>query len=253
MTLSAPGWQNAHALEVRSAMSEGDEREINLPEVGIRMVLSGGGALVALYDPVAGVTAAAALPALDAALERFRSWRAERLRTTIEDAADRAGTDIGSLVEALTADAARLRLLVDALEATERAVLDEKLAALASSLAGAALSVDDLEVHRETLIVAALTDIEAPHVHLLDRFQRSSQELGLGTGTDPMATLSWHQLERVADWSEGILESLVGTLVRHGLVATLGGGAMFGGGSGTSSYRITDFGALILERLGRRS
>ena len=140
--------------------------------------------------------------------------------------------------ERLASDTDRARLLTGvALSAANRTTFEGKLRALGYSLAAGLLASDNAVVDIEQLMLASINDIEAPQLCLLDLIvgfePPRDDELRPRPVLIPDYSYSmtlysgWYWGNR--EWSESqiciarphlapILESLIGTLERHGLV-----------------------------------
>jgi hypothetical protein len=122
----------------------------------------------------------------------------------LESGAETAGMDVDGLLEELTSTPVRQELLASALEGAAHATLEAKIKALGRSLATGALATNSAEVDRELLFVRAMSEIEAPHLRLLEQMAKAKQALyraqlpevtGLGSAFDPLfATLQRHGL-----------------------------------------------------------
>ena len=126
-----------------------------------------------------------------------------------------------------------------ALSAAGRTAWDDKVRALGRSLASGLLAEDDAEIDVEQMIIAAITDIEAPQLALLELLVRWTPYFKPGTRsiTGPLDVPAYSLSEgyddrwRVNDraWTldqitdvrpklASVAPSLLGTLQRHGLV-----------------------------------
>jgi hypothetical protein len=122
-----------------------------------------------------------------------------------------------------------------ALDAAARTAWEDKVRTLGRSLASGLLAEDDATIDTEQMIIAAITDMEAPHLAMLDLLVRwtplRSPDGAEVTALDIPAYSLEHGQWRVGDrtWSHGqisyirprlapIVPTLLGTLQRHGLV-----------------------------------
>jgi hypothetical protein len=124
-------------------------------------------------------------------------------------------------VSRLASQPLTLRLLADAIRVAQDAVSDEKLAVLAEALAhGAAGEALD----REHLLVAALADLEVPHLSLLDTFASTSADVNLRWGGKMpaanrlLSTIRGDELPAARPDLAPYLDALLPALLRHGLI-----------------------------------
>ena len=141
-----------------------------------------------------------------------------------------------TITRALSNDKSRL-LSATAIVAATHTAWEDKVRTLGRSLASGLLAADDAEVDTEQLIMAAIADMEAPHLALLDllvawrppQLKEETNPIRLDIHEDP------HSQPFGRGWSVGrrkwyvpvvqdcrprltpIFHSLVGTLERHGL------------------------------------
>jgi hypothetical protein len=106
----------------------------------------------------------------------------------------------------------------------------------------------------ETAFVRALSDLDRLHIGLLERFTWTGNRLfgGDTPGLDqPVAALNDGQLKTVMPEFGDVLESLLATLQRHGLIEPLEtAGPVLGGGRGPlTTWQITEFGTRFVERM----
>jgi hypothetical protein len=126
-----------------------------------------------------------------------------------------------------------------ALSAASRTAWEDKVRTLGRSLASGLLAEDDATIDTEQMIIAAITDMEAPHLAMLElmvawRPGRHSAEPLVSGPLDLPADSHWRPADDLWDvaWREWFREqiaharpklapiapSLLGTLQRHGLV-----------------------------------
>jgi hypothetical protein len=149
-------------------------------------------------------------------------------------------------------------MLIKALKAAQDSALDGKLLLLAQSL-GEVASSEDADVIGETAFVRALDECDVAHCAVLVTFTRTANEIGLGNGSSDfdapaMGSLNYAQLGRVLPALAPLLDQLLGTLQRHGLVRerSSGGGMSFSGGysaGNLSLWEITPLGQTFVARL----
>ena len=170
-------------------------------------------------------------------LERLRQAVKRRDQVVIDVTCETADVAAEELFTRISEDEQLQILFVKAIEAATRTSWEDKLRTLGGSLASGFLSSDESEVGIEQLIMAAIADMEAPHLALLDllvawrppqtRDETYPIRLGIPEDSDSQASSR--------DWSVGqrkwyvhviktyrprlapVSTSLVGTLERHGL------------------------------------
>ncbi|WP_315092845.1 hypothetical protein [uncultured Cellulomonas sp.] len=133
-------------------------------------------ALSALYDPALGVIAAAALPAVDSAIDRVRTFKRAVCGYTIQVGADAAGVTPDDLVAQLVETPTRLLLLGSAMEAAAESAWQHKFRVLGRGLATGAVLDDDARVMEEVAWVRIMRSIEAPHLRILQYLSRQDPE-----------------------------------------------------------------------------
>lgn len=185
---------------------------------------TGAGAAGALIGAAIAGTEGAVVGGFSApALEHAVKWIGDRWRRqsltsgtqVLADAATAAGQQPDELAQRLAEDPKRLQLAGLTLAAATMTTDQDKLRALARALAAGAN--DDALVDPEMLAVAALTDMEAPHVKVL-------QHLADGAPRDPVGGRAWHRSVTVKHLPFALPEmaSVIGpvlsTLLRHALI-----------------------------------
>lgn len=193
-----------------------------------------------------------------------QQWRAQTRRNServLDVAADTADLSRDDMVVRLTADPKRLQVAGMALSAGAMTTDEDKLQALARSLAMAA--EDDALVDPEMLVVAALTDMEAPHIKVL-RIMATGASRRRIHGRRNHASYALRGLEHELPEVAGLMAPVLSTLLRHGLVSEENDlrasldrrdrdRARFGGNSSWQPrpplYRVTDFGDHCLDLL----
>ncbi len=174
----------------------------------------------------AGAVAAVAIePLIDRVWQEVSSDGKRRGMRVIERAIDLSDCDITTFEQAAIATEQTRLLTGSAISAATRSAYAPKIEALARALASG-LANEAARVDDEQLFVAALTDLEAPHVRLLDLLVHYGPEWGsLGSPTttaellgteEPTAWRIAHIIE-VRPQLEPVLPGLLGTLQRHGL------------------------------------
>lgn len=197
--------------------------------------------------------ALAAVPAIGGSLvvlvDAVRDRRQARLRAFADDLIEGLTNEqLDDLEVILRHDEVIQDLVVDAATAAALSKLQIKRRALAQSIARAAFTGD---VDVEALFLAALADVEEPHLRVLLAFTKSWRELQLERPDHVVEHLMWsmdrQDLDQALPDLVPVMGVLLAVLVRHNLLdrsqsQTLGGGA--------TRWTITDFGQLFLKRLG---
>lgn len=191
---------------------------------------AGGAAIGAIVAGPAGAIVGAGLgPLLEPVAQKI--WqelsgdarrRASEVLASACEASGRSAQD----VEELISSSERTRLLAGiAMTTGTRTSWNDKVRTLGRSLASGLLAEDDARIDTEQLVLAAIADIEAPHLSLLDLLV--SYEPGRTIG-GPAFQKALHQSRRTWDVAQicrarpplaPVVGSLLGTLQRHGLVA----------------------------------
>jgi hypothetical protein len=136
-------------------------------------------------------------------------------------ASDRTIEQILELID--TSDGTRL-LAGIAMSAAARTAWEGKVHTLGRSLASGLLAEDDAHIDTEHLIIAAIADIEGPHLSLLDLLVGYEPKRAMGVGVTAIPAL--HPARRIWTGDEigaarrllrPVVPSLLGTLQRHGL------------------------------------
>jgi hypothetical protein len=212
-----------------------------------------GGAGYVLGGAAGAVAAGMAQPAVSAALDRVQVFRARRMGVVLQVGASAARTSSDELVTSLVHDAKRLEILGQVVEAAARTTLEGKILGLARVLANTSLATDDATVDSEAFILRALADIEAPELHVL----RHMADVGSTSADALRGALQTH---------DAIIGTALGTLGRHGAAVSIEmdweaerlrlerqsnmlGGAYTGGARRHApTWKITDFGYVLLRR-----
>jgi hypothetical protein len=139
-----------------------------------KATLAGAVASISTVNPVWGIAASAALPALDHAIDRWQEVRARRTVEALTTAATTAGVLPDELVARLTASDQLTSLLAAALNAAANAALTSKVQALGRSLGS--LATDEALVDTEALWIRIFSDIDAPHVRVLLELLKEDHE-----------------------------------------------------------------------------
>jgi hypothetical protein len=181
---------------------------------------------------VGGPAGAIAGAALGVAFEPFAAHIFEELGL---DGKRRAGRVLGTAFEAvgrseeeferLIGASERARLITGiAMSSATKTAWEDKVKTLGRSLASGLLAEDDATVDIEQLILAAIADIEGPHLALLDLLVNFQPPTSWG---DPPAVAVRNPRRREFNVAQikyarprlaPVLQGLTGTLERHGLI-----------------------------------
>ncbi|MCC2333426.1 hypothetical protein [Cellulomonas wangsupingiae] len=242
----------------------------------IEGVASAAGALVGSvgFGPTAGVVGALvppyALAALDTFGARWSSHRKANAAQVLIGAADKMGS-IENVLLACESPAKEI-LTGIALNAGASTAMQGKIRALGMVLGRALKSDDDALVDESALMVAALADVEVPHVRLLDTMARP-----FNAKYPPNDPEGWSFIGRFApkwerrrlDWKlpqYGVaMDGVLAALERHGLIAEVATdvkgyledqerrakNALYpiGATNPAPSWKVTEFGASLLAVL----
>lgn len=186
-------------------------------------------AATGLAGTSAGAVAAAAAPLITKAFsslgQRHIAQAQRGGESVLEEAVEASGMSADQLAAAAADSPERLLLAGTALEAGTRTVNADKWRALGRSLANGL--TDDALVDPELLIVAALADIEAPHIKVLRHVAEEWPPVWTLAGPQSFTREAAQPGEPV--WSAKdlgaalpelgiVLEPVIATLIRHGLL-----------------------------------
>lgn len=169
-----------------------------------------------LGGTTAGAYATAASPIVQRVFTSIGGrWRdlSDRTGQRVLEEAEAAGVPAGELEDRIAGSDERLLLAGAAVNAGMRTVNPDKLRALGRALAAGV--TDDALVDQELLVVAALEEMEAPHVKVL-RHIAEEWPNGMAMGSRP----SWTEagLRQVLPEVATVLDPVMATLERHTLV-----------------------------------
>lgn len=182
---------------------------------------------------------------LQKALGELKSDKRRRWSQMFESTAEATGSDPDELVD-LIDDSERTRLLTAAaMTSAAGTAWPPKVYALGRALADGLIAVDGAEVNIADLVIPAMTDMERPHLSLLELLVRwipdqatgqplqvrAHQEVpvhqaGNGFSAGDFSRSGWtigerkwatYQINQARPMLEPVLTSLIGTLRRHGL------------------------------------
>lgn len=178
----------------------------------------GAAAGLVVGGPAGAVVGGAAGPVVSAAvsklLDRVVPARRRRADRMAAGAARRADMTADELVDRLSENERKLLLAAAALTAASNTDLEAKLAALAEALAEGALTEDESRLELESLFVAAVADIERPHLRVVQAMRpEGPAAVGARRARFTAAELS-QQLPDIAS----MVGPALATLERHGVV-----------------------------------
>ena len=209
-------------------------------ELGSQALAAALGAAAGLpFGPVGGLIGAAAGPSLVPAAEQILIELGldgkRRSGAALASACDVSGFPLEEILKRISSDE-RLRLLAGIVIASAtRTAWDDKVKTLGGSLASGLLATDDAEVDREQLIIASISDIEAPQLCLLELLVCWYPDFNYGSPHSYHITSDPSSVRTGVTWDAGlrrwtvmqigsarprlapVLPSLLGLLQRHGL------------------------------------
>jgi hypothetical protein len=223
-----------------------DDSNAEQPSVLPTALAAGAGALAGVrLGPGGEIAGALAGPYLEIMLRRsFAEFGADakrRVTKMMDSARETAGCTDAELEERLLRSEGKRLFNITAINAAAATAWPQKVVALGRVLAAGLIAEDEAAIDVEELALAAMTDMEKPHVVLLDllvRFEPEA-EMGIGWTAVPQAIpsylsdfvggggpLHWRPCRRV--WTAAqifevrpqlrpVVTSLLGTLERHGL------------------------------------
>jgi hypothetical protein len=211
---------------------------------------------------VAGQVVSAAATGVSRSLrERLNRLFEEREAFVFDRAAQLAGISPEIVLQRLSETPVRQELLLGTLRAAQRATALEQLVLLAKSLAAGSTAAD-AAASTETAFVRAIADCDTAHIQVLGLFGRTSNELGIGNGQPafdtPATVINTSQLGIARPDLEPVLDHVLATLLRHGLLVArpAGGGAILQAPVPSAArdkiiqnWQLTDFGELFQERV----
>jgi hypothetical protein len=190
------------------------------------------------------------------ALINFLGLRFERARRkanrVVADAAAQTGVSEDQLIEMAEQSPQKTELAVEAINAATRATTEQKLRALASSLARG-VQGDDNTAAQERITVAALTDLEPLHVAVMMCLLsqpptfKSENEWQEAMRNRPSCAYGWlpsEVSERLPEVAQ-IIDAVFASLNRYGLVID----SAIGTAGYNARYAVTDFGCRCLGYL----
>lgn len=218
-------------------MNEGQDEERRRRQQ--RAAAAGAGAVVGavMGGPLGAIVGAAAGPLLEPFAEKvweeIRSDGRRRAAEVLASASEAADLPIEELTERIGASE-RTRLHAGiALSAATRTAWPHKVRTLGRVLASGLLATDETVIDTEEFILAAVADMEASHLTLLELLVCREPRYGPEGPYDvefarrPYST-EWYagdrrwtaeQIRHARPRLQPVLTSLIGTLTRHGLIA----------------------------------
>jgi hypothetical protein len=246
-------------------------------ELGSQALAAALGAAAGLpFGPVSGIIGAAAGPALVPAAEQILTELGldgrRRSGAALAAACDVSGLPLEEILKRISSDE-KLRLLAGIVIASAtRTAWDDKVRTLGRSLASGLLATDDAEVDTEQLVIASISDIEAPQLCLLELLVCwQPPPFGYGLPEPHHIASDPSSMRMGATWNAGlrtwtvvqigsarprlvpVLPSLLGMLQRHGLAIEEPGSGNIGPtanlrGKPQSTWSPTELGELVYLR-----
>lgn len=215
--------------------------------------LAAGTVAAALPGPLADLVANAAYPMLLKLTKKVAAeWndiRWVRSVRSIQVATETAGVTEDDLTHRLRERTELLELAGKAAQGAADARYDARIKALGVALARGILQQDDAQLDEEFFLVAALTDLEVPHVRLLD-FLATNAPPGRGS-----IMVSDGMIRQVLPQLAPVHEVLTEVLRRHGLIREVPEIHRGRGPSGNETFSsrpytyVTRLGGEVLARL----
>jgi hypothetical protein len=131
-------------------------------------------------DGVALTTALtpAAINLMQSAANEWRRQGAQKVSQVLYSAAEHAEVDVEELLRKIGDNPILLNLLNETVQAAVRTNLENKIGLLGRALADGILSSDDALIDEQALIVAAVADLEAPHLQVLKVIADGTERVG---------------------------------------------------------------------------
>jgi hypothetical protein len=228
--------------------------------VAASVVASAAGAATGMVfaGPPGAMAGAALAPALQALINylgsRFERARRKAARVLAEAAARNEVTE-DELIEVAERSSQKTELVAEAVLAAARATTEEKLDALAISLADG-IAGDDYAAAQERLVVEALSDLEPIHIDVMTclvtkpPMYESDDEWREAMRDRPRGAYGWLPSEVTIEIQQAapVIEPILATLERHGLVLDTAVGTL----GYRARYAVSDFGVRCLDLLMRR-
>src|ERR1700691_5489268 len=209
-------------------IGEDDSADRLLPaQPGLAAVAGAGVALapLAAYGPIGAAFAAVLTPAAAAILQgaaaELTQARTQRAARMLKDAAVHGGLDVEELLRRIGADPIKLGLLSDTMQAASRTNVNRKIRLLGKALAEAALTDDNTLIDEQILLVAAIAELEIPHLQVLKIIADGTERTGY-MGAERRG-VSEMEVARSRPGLEGLggtslLQPLLRVLDRNGLI-----------------------------------
>lgn len=207
-------------------------------------VVAGGVASIAGYvlgGPVGAVAGAMASPAAERFLYQVHKEIFERGDVVMDAIAYESELSTDQLFSLLTDQDELKAIFARVVLASSSTTMQEKLRGLGRAL-GRAI-VDDSRIDEAFCLVAALDEMELPHFRLLAKLTSPP----VIKGRDPEKIKGWTraQILETGNGMELVGHSILGVLIRHGLVAEIPSNSVMG--SPPAQYLASDLGELCLR------
>lgn len=210
------------------SMEQGDQSDAEDPPslaAQVAAAAAGSGVGLLIGGPAGAVAGAAMLPLLAVALQRAGSeigiLRSRSAAAALDEASRRLGCNADQVVQLATQSPEAAQLLAETLTAAARTVNENKIRALARALANG-LRDDEARPDEQQLIVAALAEVEAPHIKVLthlgpERSLTRTQATGLSNRTTPTRGLWPSSIAARCNLSTASARAVLSVLQRAGM------------------------------------
>jgi hypothetical protein len=194
---------------------------------GLTAVAGAGVALapLAAYGPIGAAFAAVLTPAVAAILQgavyEWTQVRAQRAAKMLKNAADYARVDVEDFLRKIGSDPIKLALLSDTMQAASVTNLDRKIRLLGTALAEGVLAADDALIEEKAILVAAVADLEEPHLQVLKIIADGTKRTGyMGAERQGISEMDIARSRRGLEGYGGtsLLQPLLRVLDRNGLI-----------------------------------
>lgn len=174
--------------------------------------------------------------AADVVIDTARQRVAARVQRTVDEIRDSAGEE--ALLRRLASDPELEAVFIQGIEAAARTGYEAKRRALARVITAAVL--DDARVDESALFVAALRDLDAPHLRALERMLRAEDSVERQEGVTRLNDADVTAAVRTV--AEGEHDAVNTALIRAGVAFSVG--SLYGGLE--VAGMVSDFGRRLL-------
>lgn len=215
-------------MSIMNREEDVDAAAVEQPSTATQVIAAtvAAGAGLVVSGPAGAVVGAALQPALAEALHRagaeIAEWRRASTAQVLEVASNQLGRSPDQLIDAASRSPESAQLLAETLLAAARTLNKQKIHALARALANG-LRNDQARPDEEHLIVAALADVEEPHIKVLthlgperSRSRTSTSNVRSRTAPSARGQRAAHIAE-VCQLSVGAARAVLSVLQRAGM------------------------------------